>query len=210
MTDTKTCVYTAGTGVVCNTTPTVYAATNLSYLTATSEAGLSAETNLGALDNGVLKMTSTGGTATVTTVNPVGFSVTAAGTAATITNSAAALTFGTTNPVLPITTAGTYYISAQVRVATAAATFAAVQNVICYLYRTNNTPAILANSYGTSLIPILTTSTIEIGSITMGPIVYTTANTNDNVAVYCVLSAAAGAGSVTATQAWIQAPGLFN
>ncbi len=183
---------------------------NGSYLTATSESGLSGETNLGALATGMVKATVAGGTATMSTVSATGFSVTASGTAATITDNAAALDFGTTDPSVSITTAGTYYLSAQARITTSSATFTAPQNVTCYLYRTNNTPAIIANSYGVSLIPIITTTSLEIGSIMMGPVVYTTTNTNDAIAIYCSLSASAGAGSVTATGAWIQAPGLFN
>ena len=134
----------------------------------------------------------------------------ATGTVATITNSNGALTFGTTSPATTLTAAGTYILGGYVNIITASSTFAANQNIACQFYRTNNTPGAVANSTVYTQIPIMTTLTIRLPGIVFPPIYYTTANTNDAIAVYCVLSASAGAGSVTSDNAAISYLGLFQ
>jgi hypothetical protein len=120
------------------------------------------------------------------------------------------LTFGTTSPTTTLTAAGTYILGGYVNIITASSTFAANQNIACQFYRTNNTPGAVANSTVYTQIPIMTTLTIRLPGIVFPPIYYTTANTNDAIAVYCVLSASAGAGSVTSDNAAISYLGLFQ
>ena len=142
---------------------------------------------------------------------PSAFSVIASGTAATITNTPGALAFGTQSPTVTLIGAASlpYWIEYHVRPNLAAATFAAIQNVQCYLYRTNNTAGTLGNTTRTSLIPIATTTTLELGSIQAGT-AYTSSGANDAISLYCGLSASAAAGSVTAVGASIEATGLFQ
>ncbi len=123
-----------------------------------------------------------------------------------------AITFAAQNPVLQITSAGSlpYLITYWVRPSTTGATYSGPNDVQCYLYRTNNTPAILANSTFTSVIPIMTTATMELGSIT-GTLLYTSAGTNDSITIYCSVGSTPAAGSVGCVSggAYIQATGLF-
>jgi hypothetical protein len=75
--------------------------------------------------------------------NPL--SVYAAGTAYQLTASDAALDFGTTDPSLTLTKAGTYLLTARVRLDYNGATFSAVRTATLKLRRTNNTAADLSN-----------------------------------------------------------------
>lgn len=179
------------------------------YLTDRSEIGLSNEVNLGALSTGMLKGTVAAGISTVSSIAVSSFVTYATGTAATITNSAAALDFGATDPIITITVAGTYLLTCGGTTISNGATFAAPQTLALYAFRTNNAPGEISNSRVTLQIPIMTTLTDNTGLFSCQPIIYTTANVDDALTIYGILSAAAGAGSIQSTGAWIMAIGLY-
>jgi hypothetical protein len=185
------------------------APTNAHYLTNQAEAGLTNEVNLGALSTGMLKGTVAAGISTISSLTASSFVTYGTGTAATITNAAAALDFGTIDPVITITAAGTYLLMCGGTTIANGATFAAAQTMDLYAYRTNNTPGEISNSRVVLKIPIMTTLTTNTGYFMCQPTVYTTINTDDAITIYGVLSANPGAGSVQATGAWIMAIGLY-
>lgn len=125
----------------------------------------------------------------------------AVGTAYTLTGTAAALDFGTTDPALTITGSGTYLILATVGVKYSGATYVAAQTVTFKLRRTNNTAADLANGGRTVELPVLTTFTGG-DAITLPPILYMAA-AGDAITIFGQLSAAPSAGSVVADSAEI-------
>ena len=119
------------------------------------------------------------------------------GTAYVLTNSAAAIDFGTTDPSITLPVVGTYLIMAQVNLAYNAATVVA-ETATIKVRRTNNTAADL------SVIPVLdlpvaTTLTHTYGIFQIPPFVYTTTTTTDIVTIFANVSAALGAGSIDAT-----------
>lgn len=132
-----------------------------------------------------------------------------AGTAYALTNSAAALDFGTTDPSITIPYGGTWEITACVQLSYNAATVAA-ETATLKLRRTNNTAADLSNSSVTIDLPVSTTLTNTYGFITLPPVIYTTVNANDVVTIFGNVSAALGAGTIDATAGgtWILAKRL--
>lgn len=119
-----------------------------------------------------------------------------------VTGSAAAVTGST---ALVISQPGTYILTGIVSTNFSGATFAAVQNVTCYLDRTNNTPAIITNTTGIQLIPIVTTITLTGPTIQLGPVSYTTSNTTDSISVFCSVSTIPSAGNFQVTATHISA-----
>lgn len=140
-------------------------------------------------------------------VSPLGAnqkSVEAAGTVYSLTNTAAAVTFGTTSPSITLDQAGTYLIIAQANMLYNAATFAAVRNVTAKLRRTNNTAADLtgmSRTLKTSIITILTYAFPMVQLIG----IYTTANANDVISLFADIDTVPTAGSIDVTQASIVA-----
>lgn len=128
----------------------------------------------------------------------------ASGTAYTLTTSYADVTFGTTSPTVTLINAGTYsiYITLQTSLVSATTT---TQSVSFKLRRTNNTAADLSGSTFGNPLPVATI-TSELGpTTTIGPIKYTTANTNDVIGAQGIISASLGAGTATVTAATITA-----
>lgn len=148
----------------------------------------------------------TSGAVTLTSVIST-FSVTATGTAYTMTTSSATLDFGTTDPTLTLTQAGTYIIIPQVQLRYAAATFAAVRTVTLKLRRTNNTAADVTSTSAET--QIITTLTFTMGKYTLPIQIYTTANTDDALAITGFIDTGPTAGALTATEASIVAVRLF-
>lgn len=144
-----------------------------------------------------------GGTGGANFITAHQLSVFAAGTAYSLTNTQAALTFGTTSPSLTLTAAGTYLIFARVRLDYNAATFAANRTVTLKLRRTNNTAADLTNGSTAALTQILTITTFTMGDYTWIPLPYVTTNTNDAIAIFGGLDTAPTAGSLDAVEAEI-------
>lgn len=129
----------------------------------------------------------------------------AAGTAYSFTAVNAALTFGTTQPVITITAPGTYLILASANIRYNAATYAANQTITLNVQRTNNTPAAIANTSITTTMRVITAVTDALGEITIPFVTYTTTNSNDILTINGVVSAIPAAGSVDATGASIMA-----
>jgi hypothetical protein len=132
----------------------------------------------------------------------------ASGTAYSLTASSAALDFGTTDPLDTLVVGGTYFITSRVLANYAGATFAAGDTVEFNLYRTNNTPGVIANSTTDLCVPILTTATYTIGSISLPGVIYT-ATAGDILTLYGKVYTAPGAGNVNVTEASIVAIKLY-
>lgn len=132
------------------------------------------------------------------------YSIYASGTAYQLTNTPALLNFGTTDPTLTLTQAGTYLISGRVRLDYNAATFAAVRTATLKFRRTNNTAADLNNGTTALKTQIITTLTYTAGIIPMPQLIYTTANTTDVIELWGSLDTTPSAGSFDAIEADIQ------
>lgn len=120
-----------------------------------------------------------------------------AGTAYSLTNAAAAIDFGTTDPAIVLAQAGTYLVFAQVHLAYAGATVVA-ETASLKVRRTNNTAADLSEVVVIDL-PVATTLTNSYGTVSIPPFVYTTTATNDAVTLFGQVSATLGAGTINAT-----------
>lgn len=143
-------------------------------------------------------------------VGGASLTVYAAGTAYSLTNTAAALDFGTTDPALVITSAGTWLLLARVRVDYTAATFAAVRTGTLKLRRTNNTAADLGNGSASFLTDIITTLTYTLDVLSLPPVIYVTTNANDAITIFGDISVVPTAGSLDCVQAEIVAIKLFD
>jgi hypothetical protein len=120
-----------------------------------------------------------------------------AGTAYTLTNTAAALVFGTTSPNLTLTESGTYLVFGHVQLAAAGATVVA-ETATLKLRRTNNTAADVSSSSILLDLPVSTTLTHTLGVFALPPVVYVTTNADDVLSIFANVSAALGAGTITA------------
>lgn len=134
----------------------------------------------------------------------------AAGTAYSLTDTSAALDFGTTDPSIVLDKAGTYLLIANVNLLYNAATFAASETVTLKLRRTNNTAADVANSSLVLATDIITTLTYTFGAVSLPAVFYTTTNVDDAITIFGDVSTAPGAGSLDATAASIIAIRLTN
>lgn len=118
-----------------------------------------------------------------------------AGTAYTLTNTAAAVDMGTTDPVVTINSAGTYLIQVRVLLNYAAATVSA-ETATIKLRRTNNSANDVTGATTTIDLPVATTLTHSYGAVTLPPVIYTTLNTDDSLTIFANVSATLGAGSI--------------
>jgi hypothetical protein len=137
-------------------------------------------------------------------------SVYASGTAYQLTNTAALLNFGTTDPSLIISSPGTWLILAQARIDYTGATFAAVRNVTLKLRRTNNTAADIANSPAGFKTDIITTLTYTAQLVKIPALVYVTTNSDDVLEVWGSIDTVPTAGSIDAVEASLVAVKLFD
>lgn len=130
--------------------------------------------------------------------------VNATGTAYTLTNSLAFADFGTIDPTLVITSAGTWRLTGRIRVDMVGASFAAPQFATVALRRTNNTAATLGvGGFGLLVLPIATTESSS--HWIPVDIVYTTLNSDDSISWFASMSALPSAGSITIEEAGITA-----
>ena len=129
----------------------------------------------------------------------------AVGTAYQLTNTAALLNFGTTDPVITITKPGTYLLLSRAELDYNGATFAASRTVTLKLRRTNNTAADVANALLTVGTEIVTTVTNTFGDFALPPVIYTTVNSNDIIQLFGDVSVVPTAGSLDAVSADIVA-----
>ena len=129
----------------------------------------------------------------------------AVGTAYSLTNTAALLDFGTTDPSLTLTQPGTYLILGRAELDYNGATFAASRTVTLKLRRTNNTAADVANSSLVSKTEITTTVTATFGDFMLPPVIYTTPRGNDIIQIFGDVETVPSAGSLDASSADIVA-----
>ena len=132
-------------------------------------------------------------------------SVVAAGTAYTLTNTAAAVDFGTTDPILTINAIGTWQIIGYLRIDVNTATLAASQLVTCTLRRINNSPANLRST--TQVMPAL--SGANASRWVCSEVVYTCANETDQVQWFCSIAVVPSPGTATIAEASIYAYRLY-
>jgi hypothetical protein len=129
----------------------------------------------------------------------------ASGTAYTITTVDSAVTFGTSQPLVTITTAGTWRLTGRLKLSYSGATFAAVRNVTLKLRRTNNTASDVANSSSTFQTEIITTLTYTADVIVLPDVTYVTANNDDQITIFAVIDTGPTAGAITVSEANIYA-----
>lgn len=133
----------------------------------------------------------------------------ASGTAYSLTDTSAALDFGTTDPSVTLAQPGTYIIFSRANLKYTGATFAASRTVTLKLSRTNNTAADLTNGSTTFLTDIISTLTYTAGVIQLPPVLYTTTNDSDVITIKGDVSVVPTAGSLDVTAAEIIAIRLF-
>jgi hypothetical protein len=114
------------------------------------------------------------------------------------------LDFGTTDPELVITSAGTWLIHYYCRVDYTGTTYVGNETVTIKLRRTNNTAADLTNSTREALLQIVTTLD-GTATVLSGTIPYVTTNADDNIQMWGSVTALPAAGSVDAVEAAIVA-----
>lgn len=134
-----------------------------------------------------------GGTGAASGSNPL--SVTAAGTVYSLTNTQAAVTFGTTSPTLTLTVAGTYLIIATFRLDNNGATTAADRTATLKLRRTNNTAADLTGASNAIQTGIVTTVTNTLACATIA-VTYATALTSDIISLFGAIDTVPSAGTL--------------
>jgi len=129
----------------------------------------------------------------------IGYNLTAyaTGTAYTLTDTAAAIDVGTTDPAIVLDKAGTYLIFGQVHMAYAGATVVG-ETASIKVRRTNNTAADLSSVVVIDL-PVSTTLTHSYGVVQIPPFVYTTTAADDAVTLFGNVSATLGAGTINVT-----------
>lgn len=128
--------------------------------------------------------------------------VEAAGTAYSLTNTAAAAAFGTTSPSITLDQAGTYLLLASANLLYNAATFAAVRTATLKLRRTNNTPADVTGMTRDIKSSIITALTYSLPNTTLIG-TYTTTNTNDVISLFANVDTVPTAGTLDLVQASI-------
>lgn len=143
---------------------------------------------------------------------PYGFSIQAyaAGTAYNLTASSALMDFGTTDPSVTFTQAGTYKITAGFYYDYSGATFGGNQTLTAKLRRTNNTASDVTNTTIPNItLDIVTTFTGGGAFVQLPPVIYTTVNTDDILQLWGNLSATPSAGNMRVTGAWINAERVY-
>ncbi len=128
----------------------------------------------------------------------------AAGTAYSLTDTSAALSFGTTSPSITLAVPGTYLIYANSQLVGANA-FITAETATLKLRRTNNTASDLAKST-TTISPtagsgIASTLCVAV----LPPVIYSTTNSNDVISIFGVVSSTLGLGTIDINEASIVA-----
>lgn len=136
------------------------------------------------------------------------FETYAAGTAYTLTATAAAAVFGTTSPVIVLDQVGTYRVYGMAVIEYIGATFAANQAVTLTLRRTNNTAANLTSGTIIHTLQIVTTLTGTAAIVNWEAAAYTTANTTDSLTIFADVAVLPSAGRVDLSQSFIKAERL--
>lgn len=145
-----------------------------------------------------------GSTALAAVANPTNYSAYASGTVYTMTATPALVDFGTADPSITISTAGTYLIFSGGNLKYNGATYVGTQTATLKLRRTNNTAADLSNGTRTLTLRIITTITDDAGFLSNPPVIYT-ASAGDIIQLWGSVSATPSAGSVQVDSAEIVA-----
>lgn len=117
-----------------------------------------------------------------------------------------AIGFGGNNPTVTLN-AGTYLLIGRIRIDYSGATITN-QTLSMEIRRTNNTPTDVTNSACTIKLRVVTTDSTT-DDVLILPLITYTATQGDILQLYGALSAAAGAGNVTAVEATLTALRLF-
>lgn len=128
----------------------------------------------------------------------------AAGTAYALTDTQAALDFGTTDPSVTLAVAGTYILSGMAQVELVGTTYVANQTLTVKTRKTSGTPADVTGSTATITLPIVTTITQTLMQVMLPPVEYV-ATANDVLALFGAVNALPGAGTVEISAAWLMA-----
>lgn len=126
------------------------------------------------------------------------------GTAYSLTNTAAAVVFGTTSPSIQLDIVGVYRIKARVNLKLNAATMIAARTVTLKLRRTNNTAADIANSTTAVITAVTTTLTGTFMEVTW-EVPYTTQGAGDVLTIFASMDTVPSAGSLDVSEAHISA-----
>lgn len=129
---------------------------------------------------------------------PIGQTYAAYGTGTnyTLTNTQAAVTFGTSSPNLVLAQPGTYRLSGCLHLDRIGATVVA-ETVSFKIRRTNNTAADLSAIPVVDL-PVSATLTDTLGFYQIPTVNYTTASSDDALSLFAAISAGLGAGTIQA------------
>jgi hypothetical protein len=131
------------------------------------------------------------------------------GTVYNITTTSAKVDFGTTDPSITITSAGTYLIMSNIRVDYSGLTNVAANTVTAKLRRTNNTAADITNATGDFIVPPVTLLTSTGGDCDVNTVIYTTSNNNDTIELWASRSGSISVGNIQAGNAWIVAIRIY-
>lgn len=133
-------------------------------------------------------------------------SVYASGTAYSLTNSAAALTFGTTSPAVTIPQPGTYLLLGRARLEYNGATFAASRLATIKLVDGSGDITNATSLFNTDII---TTLSYTAGVLELNPVLYTTTDAISTVTMKGLVSVVPSAGTLDVAAASIMAIRLF-
>lgn len=136
-------------------------------------------------------------------------SVYATGTAYTMSNTSALLTFGTTSPSLTINKAGTYLLIARARVDNVNTTTGTAHTLEFKLRRTNNTAADISNSACSFIEQHEASLTDTACDIVLPHVIYTTVNANDVIELWGDVTVVPAVGTHQAIEASIVAIRLY-
>lgn len=128
----------------------------------------------------------------------------ASGTVYSLTATPALLDFGTTDPTITLSAAGTYLIQGNANLTYNGATYVGTQTATVKFRRTNNTAADLTSGSRTVTLNVVTTSTGDVGIVTVPPVIYT-AGAGDIIQLFGSVSATPSAGSIQSDSAEIVA-----
>jgi len=143
---------------------------------------------------------------------PYGYSTQAyaAGSAYTLNSSTALIHFGTTDPSITISAAGTWKLTSGLYAFFNNATFNSNQTMVFKLRRVNNTPADVANAVTPGISTgIIANYTGNAGCIDLPPVYYSTVNNDDMIQLWGNLSVDAFSGGVQIIGAWINAEQIY-
>lgn len=131
-------------------------------------------------------------------------SIYASGTAYTLTNTAALIHLGTTDPTLTIAVTGYYELNGRVRYDLNGATFASSRTVTTKIRRTSGTPADIANTSCGLQTGVTTTITATLAIFDLPPVIVSL-TAGDVISLFGNVSVVPTAGSLQAIEASLTA-----